>query len=890
MNAKRIVATSAAVMLLGPAILLADSGVIWWEGENAKQTNFPDRSWFTPANAAERDKLSGGEWLSAEGRRDKALFATYEIRVTKTGAYDFWVRKFWKHGPFRWRFGEGKWRTCGRDITLADNVVLRKHLCANWVFLGRVDLKAGRRTLRIELLENEGAAAFDCFVLTAAPFTPRGKLKPSQKYNRAPAGWFAFEPGVDRFGEAALDLRFLNHRFAGEKGFLQSRGMQFVFEKDDTPVKFWAVNAHPMASRQADVYFAKRLAKLGVNMVRIHGPIFDRSAADPATIDRKHLDRLHRFIAALKAEGIYTHLSFYFPLWFEIKPSYGVGGYESLGNKKPFGLLFFHPRMQAIYKSWARGLLLTVNPYTRLPLAKDPAVGIVEIINEDNYFFWTMDPYKNVPAPAVAILEKRFGDWLAKKYGAVDKALAKWGGGKVRGDDPAAGRAGLLGPWFYTEAARGRQSERRIGDQLQFLTEDLRTFYRDMHQWYRKEIGLRCPIVATNWKTADARLLGALDKYTNAVCETMDRHAYFGGLHKGDGASYSLRKGHRYRDASTLWNPIAAPVRELQYIGHTHIVTEYNWPMPNRYRGESVLLAAAYGSLQGTDGYFHFATRSASWEAQHPKFSIHTPAVMGQFPAAALLYRRGYVKEAPVVVHEAARLKDLYDRKGTAIALPQDLDILRKAEAPKGAGGEVRHLGSIDPLAYYVGQVTRTVAEQPGKSVLQDLSPYVDREKKTVASITGELLWDFGRGVVTIDSARAQGATGFLKRRGAIRLKDVVIQLQNEYGSVLVVSLDGEPIRSSAKLLLQVMTEDNNFGWKTTGGEPRTIADLGAPPIVVRKPSGTVTLNRPDAGSLQIEALDGHGYTREKLSAAGGGSGTVRVELLPDCLYYLIRK
>jgi hypothetical protein len=53
-----------------------------------------------------------------------------------------------------------------------------------------------RRThrLRIELTQNTGAAAFDAFLLTTKPFVARGKLKPGQKYNEHPKGWFAFEP------------------------------------------------------------------------------------------------------------------------------------------------------------------------------------------------------------------------------------------------------------------------------------------------------------------------------------------------------------------------------------------------------------------------------------------------------------------------------------------------------------------------------------------------------------------------------------------------------------------------------------------------------------------------------------------------------------------------
>ena len=44
------------------------------------------------------------------------------------------------------------------------------------------------------------------------------------------------------------------------------------------------------------------------------------------------------------------------------------------------------------------------------------------------------------------------------------------------------------------------------------------------------------------------------------------------------------------------------------------------------------------------------------------KWSLH-PGTQTQFPAAALLYRQGYVRRGPAVVHEERPLDDLWDRK-----------------------------------------------------------------------------------------------------------------------------------------------------------------------------------------------------------------------------------
>ena len=60
-----------------------------------------------------------------------------------------------------------------------------------------------------------------------------------------------------------------------------------------------AVNAGAHYDDKASVdYLARRFAKMGVNMVRVHSGVFDRNARDPGAVDRKYLDQLHYFVAS----------------------------------------------------------------------------------------------------------------------------------------------------------------------------------------------------------------------------------------------------------------------------------------------------------------------------------------------------------------------------------------------------------------------------------------------------------------------------------------------------------------------------------------------------------------------------------------------------------------
>src|ERR1019366_4836571 len=91
-------------------------------------------------------------------------------------------------------------------------------------------------------------------------------------------GWFAFEPKPDTFAaDSAIDLRFLNKKFAGENGWIGVKDGQFVHTSDQQQVRFWAVNGPPNDLQGAELkQCARLLAKYGVNMVRVHGGYFDK--------------------------------------------------------------------------------------------------------------------------------------------------------------------------------------------------------------------------------------------------------------------------------------------------------------------------------------------------------------------------------------------------------------------------------------------------------------------------------------------------------------------------------------------------------------------------------------------------------------------------------------
>jgi hypothetical protein len=922
---------------------------VWWEGEAAVASTFPANGPFAAAtfpDAAAR--LSGGQWLSGGGKgTGRPVTARWAVAVPADGEYHLWARKFWRHGAFNWRFdaaapatvsstaaastplpstsapstSPAAWRACGPDVALADDVPLRTNVSANWVSLGTVSLAKGDRTFEVEVPTEAGkdwSAAFDCFVLTRGTFVPNGKLKPGEKLGLADEGFFPFEPDPDPFRpDAALDLRSLNEPAAGQAGFLRRRGKDVTLG-DGTPARFWAVNVSPANARQdrASVdYLARRLAKLGVNMVRVHGQLW--SDADPAALDPRKLDDLFYLVAALKRQGVYTTLSFYFPVWAD-GSKLGLDGFAAQGgtpahpNQKPFGLLFFDPKLQTLHRGWCRQLLTTPNPYAGgLPLAREPAVGLVEILNEDSLFFWTFGK-TNLPPVQWSRLEDLYNQWLVRKHGQVAGAFVAWDGERAKGD-AGTDRAALYEAFHMTAAGvkqGGAGKAKRVGDQVQFLAEVQRGFYDGAVRYLKDDLKVGGLVSASNWTAADPMLLGAVERWTYTPGDVIDAHGYFEPEHKGDGATFSVRVGQTVVERAAVRNPGLVPLRFQQVENYPQFASEIGFTQPNRQRADGTFLSAAYGSLQGVDGLFFFAVGSNTLrDASITKFQIGSPAVAQTFPAAALVYRTGMVAEAEPAVYQVGPVADLWALKGAGGWSADALDGFRRADVPAGAaaggaaatasvGGPV---DKVDGYTPFVGPVVRGFEQPASRSYQRDLPRLIDRPGKSIASLTGELRWDHGRGVAVMNAPRAQGAAGYLRDAGPVATADTKIALAAEFGTVTVAAMDGKPIRDSRRVLVQVMTQDQPYGYRL---ENNTIANLGSAPFGVRTIAGSVELAfGPQAGPpggpatgaagppARVAALDPNGYATSRpvpvVATAGGG---VKIDLLPDVLYYVVTR
>jgi hypothetical protein len=336
-----------------------------------------------------------------------------------------------------------------------------------------------------------------------------------------------------------------------------------------------------------------------------------------------------------------------------------------------------------------------------------------------------------------------------------------------------------------------------------------------------------------------------------------------------------------------------------QPAGFPFVVTESSWTMPDLYQSEGPLMIAAYGSLTGVDGYCWFTSGARDWDAakwpwgKMYKWSGSVPMEVGQFPAAALMHRSGYLKAGAAAVHEERTLDDMWKEAMPIIAEESGYDPNRDSSIPEKSAIK----STVDPLAFLVGRVEVVYGGDPAKSTAVDFAKYIDKDKKTVTSLTGEERLDYGRGLCTVDAPKAQGAAGFLGRCGEIALGDCTIACANPYATVLVVSLDGEPLKSARKMLVQIGTTCRPTGWQEHEVEIEVdkkshrkakgfmVDSIGGNPWEVESASGSLVIRNP--GLRSVVPLDANGMPEGRGEGAAK-DGAFTMPLPPHALYALV--
>jgi hypothetical protein len=181
---------------------------------------------------------------------------------------------------------------------------------------------------------------------------------------------------------------------------------------------------------------AARMAKFGLNSVRFHhleapwapGEILiDYSTGRSRDLSSVHLDRLHHFVARLADHGIHTNMNLLVSR--ELQPGDGFpASISELEWKEQQSLGFFDEHALTLQKEYATQLLGAPNPWRdNTPLAHDPAVSFVEILNEYGYVqSWHDGTLDALPIEFATTQRTHWNDWLANRYSDTAALLIAW--------------------------------------------------------------------------------------------------------------------------------------------------------------------------------------------------------------------------------------------------------------------------------------------------------------------------------------------------------------------------------------------------------------------------------------------------------------------------------
>lgn len=885
---------SLVLLVLSPCMCFAES--IWLEGEAATSKQVSRHGWY---DSVKKDVLSGSDWLSHFNENQPGL-ATFVFECVEGGEYTFWIRANPVKSSLSYRLNDG----ASESIDLSANQRGAMNIASDnkpdlrfisWSKVGKIALQKGRNQLEFRMdsaAQNHGG--IDCMCLTNEPWVPSGTDKPSDKSAAAaPDEWFPVVMDDDPFSpDSVIDMSQLVEAPAGQNGFLLADGDALRFRGESQPVKFWGVNASVGERNEVEMIQAARwFRKHGINIVRQHTVLNAVGLMDAnGNFDAERMDRYDRWFATLKEQGIYTTWSIIYPHhgpFLQKHDGYDPDLYKELdaGDKNHDGtqeaivvndFINLDPRLQEIAFRYFERLLDHTNPYTGLKYKDDPALVILEFQNESNVFFHTLNGLRNGEYPRFARgMRRLFFRFVQSKYGDRDAVAQAWGGRWDRDDNWEDGELGLMGAFHW--GADGPLYEfkgqtRRTGDYIEFLARLQRDYYA-RRQAAVRDAGFQGVTVTTAWR-AGGPAASMANLYADTAADMIDRHDYFGG---GDG-------GHRIVEGKvSIATHLDQPGRGLMALGLFQVeqrpfgVSEWSMMPPAPYKAEAAPLYAFYGmGLQGWDASYHFAcgtNRMGDGWHELGKYVTQTPHYIGQFPALAFAVYHNHIQQGEVVAARRLSREEVFSGRD---ALGQSL---------AGGGHDDKQLTGrllTPPEAIAIGRVT--VAFGNGESKLRDLSPYWNRESKSLTSTTGQLVWRYGEKRVEVRSPKTQAVIGFAE--GKVQLPAAEVDVRTPFVSLILTPLDDLPLAESRNVLITALARDKQTG--TVYNEDWSkLVQIGGPPLLLEPVQATIKLagNAPS----EVLALDPYGVPKQdKLEIQADGS--FQIDGTHRAYYYQLKR
>jgi hypothetical protein len=377
-------------------------------------------------------------------------------------------------------------------------------------------------------------------------------------------------------------------------------------------------------------------------------------------------------------------------------------------------------------------------------------------------------------------------------------------------------------------------TDARVRDMSAFYLNLQDNYFAHMRSFLRDTLGVRVPIVGTNWN------VGPADMAVQSKLDYIDNHSYW------DHPSFP---GIPW--SSTDWNISNTPMVQgsgggtisglmaaVPVLGKPFTVSEYNHPFPNRYQSEGVLFLSAYSALHSADALMFFDYNgSDDWETDKitSYFSIHrNSAMMALVPSCAAAFQQGLISPA--------------QRTLVVDYSPDDYLALPRRDNSGWAGPSLIDRTLALKYAVRAGSFSSATRFDPATMPPAPTNPYI--------SDTKEISWNTA-GLLSVAAPRFVGASGLLNNFAGTAVGPFTLSAANGFGTMTWVSLTSDSLtRTRLSLItLSTMTQNSGMIWDGTttihnnwGGSPTQVA----PVLVVAQ----LTMQ---ADSIRVYPLDPSG-------------------------------
>lgn len=693
------------------------------------------------------------------------------------------------------------------------------------------------------------------------------------------------------FHESPLDMSGWLDAPAGKHGRPKMVGDRFELNGEE--IKFWGVNicsGQPVGPKSIAVGLARKMAKYGVNCIRMHkfsNQLQAKTAEGDSFFDPDALDRLDYLCAQLSKRGIYYGFDpfFHYRLspydmkfvenpeeWYEWKTDPETGERIQGRPKDTYGLVSISTELQELRLKWLRELMNHVNPYTGVAYNDDPALVWVELQNEDGIFWYNTDAAKYKFPEQGRDFCGRFSDWLKGKYGSQEKLVEAWGEEEIsklltpaneETGEPAEGTAyygmfkrlypeaeqehleqrnilSIANPWFYTPFGLYDQRTKlniheRLVDNVQFLLECQLDWYNRFETTMR-DAGYDGALIGSCW-IAQPGVTHFANLYTDAQVGMIDRHNYTGG--GGRGWWISAGPVNTFADSGNVGGT-TINAGMLQVKDRPFSLSEWTVTYPCQWRADAPCLMATYGmGLLGWDASYQFASDKGNWsnKVTKRKWDVNLPDNMGLYPALSRMVLRKDIREGDVVSVRRVCVENMM--KTMNVGFDEDM-------ATGGTQyGRKTFEGFVPRDALAIGKCLVEFVDEPQQSTTFDPETARDEHGAYQAS-NNQLRWqktDPARGYILVDSKGTQGLFGFPTKQ-TYTFEHIAVEWNSFYGSLFVSALDKDKdLTSTKRAVLQAIARTRNTGMEFNELESELL-ELGKGPILMEPVKATVKFQR----------------------------------------------